>query len=234
MKNRNHEISIVNLNRYLNVYFDQQYDDDKNISIDISFTNIMFYIKKVFNYRFKFMRFVFRFNSTREKLKISYFDHEYIQNNFVNIYIFLFYLLFINDFDVHKNMYKVLKIFYLILANLIFHKRRKIINVFIFIFELYEIALKNVIDVIAKFIRQLNKNIILNINDDDTNVCVFIFKLINDIFQQTNNSKFLRYNVEKNCRFCFVFKKKQFLILMLSFMINIISKQFNSEQTSNK
>ena len=153
MKNRNHKILIAinSLNRYLKIYFDQEYNDE-NILIDISFTN-MFYIKKVFNYRFKFMRFVFRFNSTREKLKVSYFDREYIQNNFVNINIFLFYLLFINDFDVYKNMYKILKIFYLISANLTFYKRRKIINVFTFIFELHEIALKNVINVIAKLIR---------------------------------------------------------------------------------
>ena len=131
-------------------------------------------------------------------------------------------------------MYKTLKKIYLISTNLIFYKRRKIINVFIFIFESHEIALKNVINIIAKFIRQLNKNIILNINDENTKICVFIFELINDMFQQTNNLKFLRYNVEKNCRFCFVFKKKQILILMLLFMINIILKRFNNEQTSNK
>ena len=111
------------------------------------------------------MRFVFRFNSIRKKLKILYFNREYVQNNFVNINIFLFYLLFINDFNVHKNMYKILIFFYLISTNLIFHKRRKIINMFIFIFELHKIALKNVINVITKFIRQLNKNIILNINN---------------------------------------------------------------------
>ena len=208
MKDRNHEISIDSLIRHLKVYFDQKYDDE-NFSIDISFISTMFYIKKVFNYRFKFMRFVFRFNSTREKLKVSYFDREYVQNNFVNIDIFLFYLLFINDFDVHKNMYKVLKVFYLISTNLIFHKRRKIVNVFIFIFESHEVALKNMIDAIAKFIRQLNKDIILSINDENTKICVFIFELINDMFQQANNSKFLRHNVEKNCRFCFVFKKKK-------------------------
>ena len=184
------------------------------------------------------MRFVFRFNSTPKKLKVSYFDREYVQNNLVNIDIFLFYLLFINDFNVHKNMYKVLKAFYLILTNLIFHERRKIINVFIFIFESHEVALKNMIDVIAKFIRQLNKNIILNINNKNQEICAFTFELIKNMSQQTNNSKIFRYNVEKDCRFCFIFKKKTNfnfdVIIYDKYHFKTIQQRANVEQMIDK
>ena len=222
----------------MKIYFDQEYDDE-NLSIDISFISTMFYIKKVFNYRFKFMRLVSRLNSTREKLKVSYFDREYVQNNLVNIDISLSYLLFIDDFDVHKNMYRTLKVFYLISTNLTFHERRKIVNVFIFTLESHEAALKDVIDAIAKPIRQLNKNTTLSINDEDTKVCAFTFELINNMLQQTNNSEFLRHNVEKNCRSCFVSKKKKAnldfdVIIYDKYHFETIQQRTNAEQMTDK
>ena len=79
---------------------------------------------------------------------------------------------------------------------------------FTFTLKPHEAALKNIIDVIAKLIRQLNRNIILSINNKNAEICAFTLKLIKDMPQQTNNSKIFRYNVQKGCRSYFVFKKK--------------------------
>ncbi len=65
----------------------------------------------------------------------------------------LLYLLFIDNFNVYRNMYCVLKAFYLILACLIYKKRRKIINVFTFTLEFYKTKLKTIVEAFFKLIK---------------------------------------------------------------------------------
>ena len=55
--------------------------------------------------------------------------------------------------------------------------------------------MKNIVKNFFKIIRKLNKNIILNINEKSKEICVFIIKLINNIFQQTKNEIFSHYNI---------------------------------------
>ena len=60
-----------------------------------------------------------------------------------------------------------------------------------------------------KIIRKLNKNIILDINENQKKICSFVMTFINDMFQQTKNEKFSHYNIQKKCRSCFCFKKSR-------------------------
>ena len=62
-------------------------------------------------------------------------------------------------------MYRALKAFYLIFVNLNYNERRNFINVFILILKSHDVVLKNVVNVLTKFIRLLNKKIDLFINE---------------------------------------------------------------------
>jgi len=71
--------------------------------------NNRFLIRRVFN--------VLKFNIRLLKkhyLKIEYYNRNYLINIFTGniILLFLLFLLFINDFGVYRNIYKVLKTFY--------------------------------------------------------------------------------------------------------------------------
>jgi len=93
------------------------------------------------------------------------------------------YFLFINNFNIYRNIYYVSKAFYLILACLVYKKRQKIANVFTFTLEFYRTKLKIVVKAFFKSIRQLNRDIIdLEINRKLISIYVFVIELIEDIF----------------------------------------------------
>ena len=78
-------------------------------------------------------------------------------------------------------MYRALKVFYLILIYLIYEKRRKLINIFILILNSYNIKLEEVIKVFYKFIRELDPEILLNINKEIITIYIFIIIFLDDI-----------------------------------------------------
>ena len=113
---------------------------------------------------------------------------------------------FIDVFDVHRNMYRFLKIFYLIFANFFYEKRRKLTNVFILIFDFHDAILNNVVKIFFKFIREFDRNLNIEINEKMIEMCLYVMILIDDMSQQVENEDFSHYNVQKNCRICFIFK----------------------------
>ena len=121
----------------------------------------------------------------------------------------MLFFFFVNDFDVHRNMYKTLKAFYFILINLFYEKRRKLINVFILILKFYNAKIKNVIIVFIKVIKQLNRGVNFIINNNVDFVCFFLIEIIENMFEQARMSEFSHHNVKKNCRSCFCFKNKK-------------------------
>ena len=153
----------------------------------------------VFRERVKFLR---QLHSTKNELKIEYFDRNWFIEIFNKFFLFLFYFLFVNDFEIHKNMYRFLKIFYLIFVNFLYKKRRILINVFIVILNSHDAHFKNVIEIFDKTIRTLNRDQNLNINEKQTTICVFIMTFLKNMSQQTNNTKFFRHNVIMKCRTC--------------------------------
>ena len=67
-------------------------------------------------------------------------------------FFYLFYFLFIDDFEIHKNTYYVFKVFYFISICLNYAERKKFANVFNLFIKSYNINIKNVIKVFRKFI----------------------------------------------------------------------------------
>ena len=76
------------------------------------------------------------------------------------------YLLFIDDFEVHRNMYRALKAFYLIFVYLNYQERRKLANIFILLLSSHGVKIENVIKVFSKLIRKLDNGVNFDINEN--------------------------------------------------------------------
>ena len=66
------------------------------------------------------------------------------------------YLLFVDDFGIHRNMYRALKAFYLIPACLSYDERRKLANVFTITLGPHGANLDDVIESIRQPIQELD------------------------------------------------------------------------------
>ena len=207
IKKINHEISVIDIFFHLNIYLDKEYDDE-NDDTDNSISKNR-YIKKILNRKSFIIRSCCRLQFTRNELKISYFDREHVEAYFENSHTFLSYMLFIDDFEIHRNMYRVFKVFYLISVNLSYDERRKLINVFILTLNFHDVIIDDVINTFAKSIKQLNRDINLIINENEQKICVFSMSLLENMSQQTVNEKFFHHSVQKKCRSCFCSKKSR-------------------------
>lgn len=141
-----------------------------------------------------------------KKFKIKYFNRKQFAKVFDSFYIFFFYLLFIDNFNIYRNIYCILKVFYLILAYFSYKKRKKLANIFILILDSYKVAFYNIIKVFCKLIKKLDISIEIKINNKRKIVYVSIIVFLNNILQQTNNNRFSRYNTNIRCYICFYFK----------------------------
>ena len=203
IENVNYEISFDVLLRRSNVYLNRDYDDEND---EETFVDAEIYIRRIYNLKSKIFRSICRLHSTREELKIDYFDREYVEDFFSALNFFLSYFLFINAFGVHRNMYRFLKVFYLISANLFYEKRRKLANVFTLTLDSHDATLDNVVKIFFKFIRELDRNLNIEINEKMIEMCSYVMTLIDDMSQQVENEDFSHHNIQKNCRICFILK----------------------------
>ena len=120
-------------------------------------------------------------HQTRDKLKIEYFDKKYVVEIFNKSHIFFSYLLFIDEFEIHRNMYRFLKIFYLISICLLYRERWKIVNTFTLTLKSYDVDMKNVVETIRKSIQELNICLKIKINDILEQVCAYNMIFLDDM-----------------------------------------------------
>ena len=83
----------------------------------------------------------------------------------------------------HKNIYKVLKTFYLIFIYLNYNERRKLANVFTLTLKSYNAKLNNVMKAFIRFIQNLNREMKLKINDNIKVICTFDITFFKNISQ---------------------------------------------------
>ena len=230
VENINHLVSIDRILSHLNVAFDRNYNDNDNENNWKTITKEIYQIKNIFNFTSKQLRSVRQLHSTRKKLKIIYFERQHFEIFFSISHTSFFYLLFIDDFDVHRNMYRVLKAFYLISICLIYEYRRKMINVFTLILSFHETKILNVMKAFFKLIKQFDRELEnMKIDEEKTSMCAFIMSLIDDMFQQTNNDEFFRHNADFRCRNCFCSKSER-----VNLKFDIVEKIDNMRKLSIK
>ena len=196
------EISPDNVFRRLKIYIDRNYDDENDENEE---TQDRSYIRRIYNANSD-IRSLSRSHSTRAELKVSQYERRYIEEYFARSHISFPYLLFIDDFEIHRNMYRSLKAFYLIPGNLSYEERRKITNVFTLTLRPHGASTEDVVKTFAKPIRQLNKEFTLKIDEHDQEVCAFTMTLIGDMLQQADNEGFAHHSAQKGCRSCFCLK----------------------------
>ena len=165
IKNKNLQCKMNTINRHVNIYFDRKYDVNENDSEKI-YENNKYFIKRMINLNFHIVRFVQYIHSIKKKLKILKYEREYLKKIVTKFRIFLSYLLFIDDFEIHKNMYRALKTFYIISICFFYVERKKVINVFTLTLKFHDVEMKNVVKNFRKSIRKLDKNLNMKINDN--------------------------------------------------------------------
>ena len=118
-------------------------------------------------------------------------------------------ILFIDDFGIHRNMYRALKAFYCIPAALPYDERRKIANVFTLTLGPHGAEVQDVIACFRKALGELSSGVFLTLNGQRTLVRVYILAMIGDLPQQADNSGLLRHSAQYGCRFCFCPKEER-------------------------
>ena len=200
-------LKLKDLEKHFLIHFDRDYTEETNIE-NVYFDD-QYFIRKVLNFKDNKVRSFCQMHQTRKKLKIKHFDKEQLAKAFNRFHISFLYLLFIDDFKIHRNMYRALKAFYFIFACLFYFERRKMINVFILTLKSYETQLKDVVEVFRKSLKKLNIELKMNINDQDHIVCAFVMTFLKNMSQQANNDEFFRHNAKRNCRTCFCLKSEK-------------------------
>ena len=165
IENKNLQYKMNTINRHVNIYFNRKYDLNENDNEKI-YENNKYFIKRMINLNFHIVRFVQYMYSIKKKLKILKYEREYLKKIVTKFYIFLLYIFFINDFEIHKNMYRILKTFYIISICFFYVERKKVINVFTFTLKFHDVEIKNVVKNFRKFIRKFNKNLNMKINNN--------------------------------------------------------------------
>ena len=146
-------------------------------------------MKKILNENLK-MRSFCQSSLLRTKLKFKTFTRFYFvkKNFFFSKCISMSLFIFIDDFELYRNSYRILMKMYVIVIVFIFKKRNRKINVFFLILELHDSNFSDVIKVLI-YLMFLNQNELLIINNEKIFVCVFILIYFDDMSQQQKNAE---------------------------------------------
>jgi len=113
LENKIIEIFFTIIRYYIDVYLNKKFDNEKDLKKRI-YLNNRFFIRRVFNILKFNIRLFKKKYFFKKKLKVEYYNRNYLINIFTKntVILFLLFLIFINDFGVYRNIYKVLKAFY--------------------------------------------------------------------------------------------------------------------------
>ena len=190
------ELSLKYLSHHIDIYVDRDFTGAE----EVTFTDNQ-YIRRVLTHRIFSIRPVRYMHQTRGELEVEHFGRDHVAEAFGN-HISFPYLLFIDDFGIHRNMYRALKAFYLIPACLSYEERRKIANVFTLTLGPHGANLTDVIEAFGRPIRQMDRGMEMTINGETERVCAFNIAFLGDMPQQADNGGFLRHNAKMGCRTC--------------------------------
>ena len=194
------DLELEDLEEHFLIHLDRDYTGETNTE-DV-YLDDRYFIRRVLNSRDNRVRPLCQMHQTRGELEIEHFDREQLAEAFSRPHISFPYLLFIDDFGVHRNMYRALKAFYLIPACLSYSERRKVANVFTLTLGPHGAQLKDVVEAFRKPLKELDTGLEMNINGQDHTVCASVMAFLGDMPQQADNGGFSRHNAERGCRTC--------------------------------
>ena len=196
------EVTIDVIIRHVDIYLDRELDD-------LAYPDERKFIRKVLNVHSLSTRPLYQLHQTRGELEVAYFGRQHLEKLCAEPHTSFPYLLFIDDFGVHRNMYRALKAFYLIPANLDYSERRKIANVFTLTLGPHGAKFSDVVEAFVRPIQQLDHGLQVDINGKTESVCAFAMTLLGDMPQQADNGGFMRHKADRGCRTCFCPKESR-------------------------
>lgn len=193
VEDRQIELPLQHLSHHIEIHIDRDFVGEDVVNEDVQ------YIRRVLTWQTHNVRPVRYMHQTRGELEVEYFGREHLAEGFGTS---LPYLLFIDDFGIHRNMYRALKAFYLIPACLSYEERRKVENVFTLTLGPHGATIDAVVGAFSRSIRQMDCGLEMTINGETERVCAFNMAFLGDMPQQADNSGFLRHNANLGCRTC--------------------------------
>ncbi len=118
-----------------------------------------------------FRRFLKKNNfviSIREELEFKTFDKKSLINNLNHKMLFFLFVIFIDEFELYKNVNHLMNDIYAISIILCELKKQKSKNAFILILSSHETKLKNVFDYFQIDLKNINRDCFLIINEKQT------------------------------------------------------------------
>ena len=193
------ELSPDNIDRHVAIYLDRESDGIDELGHPNDDGK---YIRRFLNLQFFNVRPLRYMQQTRAELEVTHFGRKRLQAFVTKPHISLPYLLFVDDFGVHRNMYRALKAFYLIPACLDYQERRKLANVFTLSLGPHGAKIEEVVEAFSKPIRILDSGVDLEINGNMEAVWSFAMSFLGDMPQQADNAGFMRHTAKMGCRTC--------------------------------
>src|SRR5438034_3812926 len=105
----------------------------------------------------------------------------------------ILFLLFINNFRIYKNVYQVLKTFYIISVNFFYVKQQKIANTYMLILKSHDADSDDIINFFVSEFQKLNKKFSITVNKQTQFVCAFVMIFTENMSQQAVNDNFLSH-----------------------------------------
>lgn len=192
------EFPVKAIQRRILVEMDRKYDGSEQS--EQSFSDGTYFIRRVVGGGE--VRPLRMMHQTLGELEVQHFGREYVEEAFGKPHVSFPYLLFIDGFGIHRNMYRSLKAFYLIPAALPYKERRKIANIFTLTLGPHGAEIKDVVEAIRRPIQKLDACMDMDFNGSTERVCAFNMAFLGDMPQQAENAGFLSHQAIRGCRTC--------------------------------
>ncbi|KAF6223757.1 hypothetical protein HO173_013218 [Letharia columbiana] len=194
------------ITRHLDIYYDRDFGGDEE---EVVYPDDRRFIRRVLNFNSSTIRPLRQLHPTRGELEIAHFGRDYLEAVVAKSPISFPYLLFVDDFGIHRNMYRALKAFYLIPACLDYAERRKLANVFTLSLGPHGANIKDVVEAFRKPIQDLDRGIELEVNGVTDIFWAFALTFLGDMPQQADNGGFMRHTATMGCRTCYCSKDER-------------------------
>ena len=182
-----------------------------------------YFVKRILNVDQQKIRALNLFASIRDELEIEAFERQYLtmiffhrKTNMIEIVdqfarecVSMSFLMFLNEFEFFRNVYRSMMNVYIISATLNYRERNRRANCLILTLKSHEIKLDDVVEILIETLAKLDKSLLMNIQREKKIICVYIKVFIKNMSQQHHNKKLMIFVVTYDCSFCFITFKKR-------------------------
>lgn len=165
-----------------------------------SFTFIS--IRQIYNVLTQKIRFIEFLQSIRAELKIKIFGRDYLIVQLLNKVKSLSMIIFVNEFEFYRNMYRILTDVYAVPAELTINERQKSRNVYIIILSFHESEFNDVINSFRINLKIADCEYIVDICEMKTSMWASVMIWLKNMKQQQMTFGFLFFRIIHSCRYC--------------------------------